>query len=50
MPGLPGTTEQVITPSDFGRDLPIEVTAPEVTVPAYELERTSVWGELGSAS
>ena len=47
MPGLPGTTEQVITPSDFGRDLPSEVTAPEVTVPAYELERTSVWGELG---
>ncbi len=47
MPGLPGTTEQVITPSDFERDLPLEVLAPEVTVPVYELERTSVWGELG---
>jgi hypothetical protein len=47
MPGLPGTTEQVITPADFGRDLPAEVAAPTVTVPNYELERTSVWGELG---
>lgn len=47
MPDLPGTTEQVITPADFGRDLPTEVPATEVTVPDYELERTSVWGELG---
>ena len=47
MPGLPGTTEQVITPADFGRDLPSLVPASGVTVPNYELERTSVWGELG---
>jgi hypothetical protein len=47
MPGLPGTTEQVITPADFGRDLPTEVAAPALSVPNYQLERTSVWGELG---
>ena len=47
MPPLPGSTEQVITPSDFERDLPKEVTPEAVTVPGYNLERTSVWGELG---
>ncbi len=47
MPPLPGSTEQVITPSDFERDLPKEVTPEAVSVPGYNLERTSVWGELG---
>jgi len=47
MPGLPGSTEQVITPSDFERDLPVVVPPETVSVPGYELERTSVWGELG---
>jgi hypothetical protein len=47
MPPLPGSTEQVITPEDFGRDLPLEVEIPELTVAGYELERTSVWGEHG---
>jgi hypothetical protein len=47
MPGLPGSTEQIITPSDYERDLPatFETTAPPVA--GYELERESVWGELG---
>jgi hypothetical protein len=47
MPPLPGSTEQVITPEDFGRDLPLEVKLPELTLAGYELERTSVWGEHG---
>ena len=44
---LPGSTEQVITPDDYGRDLPLEVTMPEIDVPGYELRESSVWGELG---
>jgi hypothetical protein len=46
MPALPGSTEQVINPSDFERDLPKVVTPETVSVPGYNLERTSVWGEL----
>jgi hypothetical protein len=44
---LPGSTEQVITPDDLGRDLPVMVAAPDLTVPGYELEESSVWGEFG---
>lgn len=44
---LPGSTEQIITPQDYENDLPIEVVIPDVSVPGYELERTSVWGEEG---
>ncbi len=47
MPGLPGSTEQIITPDDYGRDLPLTIDAAPPTVPGYELERESVWGELG---
>ncbi len=47
MPGLPGSTEQVITPSDYQRDLPIEVLAETITLSGYDLERQSVWGEFG---
>jgi hypothetical protein len=47
LPGLPGSSEQVYTPSDYQRDLPIEVAADVITVPGYELERQSVWGEHG---
>jgi len=47
LPGLPGSTEQIITPDDYQRDLPVEVTIPDLTVAGYELERTSVWGEQG---
>jgi hypothetical protein len=47
LPGLPGSTEQIITPSDYRRDLPSEVTLPVITIPGYTLERESVWGELG---
>lgn len=42
---LPGSTEQVITPADYQRDLPMDVEIVDVSVPGYELERTSVWGE-----
>jgi hypothetical protein len=44
---LPGSSEQVITPDDYTQDLPIEVAIPDVDLPGYELERTSVWGEEG---
>ncbi len=44
---LPGSTEQVFTPDDYGRDIPLDVTMPEIDVPGYELEESSVWGELG---
>lgn len=47
MPGLPGSTEQVITPADYRRDLPTELQVTGVTVPGYELVLTSTWGELG---
>jgi hypothetical protein len=47
MPDLPGSTEQILTPGDYGRDLPVGVDPIDVTVPGYELEVTSVWGELG---
>lgn len=44
---LPGSTEQVITPDDYRRDLPVEVDIPTVDLAGYDLERTSVWGEHG---
>lgn len=44
---LPGSSEQVITPSDYRRDLPIAVDIPEISLAGYTLERTSVWGEAG---
>jgi hypothetical protein len=44
---LPGSTEQVITPDDYGRDIPLEVMMPEIDIPGYELRESSVWGELG---
>lgn len=45
--GLPGSSEQVITPDDYTRDLPMDVAAPDISIDGYELERTSVWGEQG---
>lgn len=47
MPSLPGSTEQIITPGDYTRDLPVPVEIPDVTVPGYELQTSSVWGEEG---
>ena len=47
MPDLPASTEQVITPEDYRRDLPLEVAIPDVDLAGYELQRTSVWGEHG---
>jgi hypothetical protein len=46
MPDLPGSTEQILTPGDYGRDLPAAVPVIDVEVPGYELTVTSVWGEL----
>lgn len=47
LPDLPGSTEQVINPDAYGRDLPVPVELPEITVDGYDLVRTSVWGEHG---
>lgn len=47
MPELPGSTAQIITPGRYGRDLPVTVDIPQVEINGYELEVTSVWGELG---
>jgi len=46
-PDLPGSSEQVITPADYQRDLPLVVELPTITIAGYNLERTSVWGEEG---
>lgn len=46
---LPLSTEQIITPRDYGRDLPIPV---DVVIPdpaGYERAFESVWGELSLA-
>ena len=45
MVDLPGSTEQVIEPSDYRRDLPLTVDIPDLALPGYQLERTSTWGE-----
>lgn len=47
LPDLPGSSEQVITPADYQRDLPLVVELPSITINGYNLERTSVWGEEG---
>jgi len=47
MPDLPGSTEQIITPSDYERDLPTSFDVVAPSLPGYELERESVWGEFG---
>ena len=43
----PLSTEQILEPRDFGRDLPIDVAAPVQTLDGYEFVYDSVWGELG---
>lgn len=42
----PVSTEQVITPDDFGDDVPVQVPVPEVELDGYAVEYDSVWGEL----
>ena len=42
-----GSTEQILDPADFGVELPLEVEIPLISIPGYDLERTSVWGEQG---
>ncbi|MGA7096075.1 MAG: hypothetical protein WB245_00750 [Acidimicrobiia bacterium] len=44
---LPGSTEQIITPDDYQRDLPQVIQGNPPTLAGYNLERESVWGELG---
>jgi hypothetical protein len=44
---LPGSTEQIITPDDYKRDLPKVISETPPDLPGYDLERESVWGELG---
>lgn len=43
----PLSSEQIITPSDFESDVPVDIELPELTVDGYDLEYASVWGELG---
>ncbi len=47
MPDLPGSTEQIINPSNYRRDLPKVVEPIPVDIPGYDLVTTSTWGELG---
>jgi hypothetical protein len=44
---LPGSTEQIITPDDYQRDLPQVIQGNPPKLAGYNLERESVWGELG---
>ncbi len=46
-PTLPPSTEQVITPADLGRDLPLVVEIPDIEIPGYQLVVASSWGEFG---
>lgn len=43
----PVSTEQILSPQDYGTDLPVEVVLPAVSAPGYEVEEESTWGELG---
>jgi hypothetical protein len=43
----PVSTEQVLTPSDFGTDPPVEVDVPDREIEGYERSYGSTWGELG---
>ena len=43
----PLSSEQIIEPRDFRRDLPQDVPAPVSELDGYELVYDSVWGELG---
>jgi hypothetical protein len=47
MPFLPGSTEQIITPDDYQRDLPQVLDEAAPSVAGYDLQRESVWGEFG---
>ncbi len=42
----PLSTEQIISPEDYGRDLPLVVEFPDVEVDGYEVAYTSTWGEF----
>lgn len=45
----PSSTEQIITPRDYRRDVPVEVDLEAVELPGYSLEHDTAWGELGFA-
>jgi hypothetical protein len=42
----PVSTEQIISPEDYGRDMPVAVELPTVDLEGYEVEDEGVWGEL----
>lgn len=42
----PASTEQILTPRDYGEDLPLTVEHNEISVEGYERVFDSVWGEL----
>jgi hypothetical protein len=43
----PVSTEQIITPSDYRQDLPVEIDVPDQSIDGYLLAYGSTWGELG---
>jgi hypothetical protein len=43
----PVSTEQILSPQDFGTDQPVTVAVPAITIDGYTLEYDTVWGELG---
>lgn len=45
----PTSTEQILTPRDYRRDLPIDVELAPIELGGYEVEYDSTWGELGFA-
>ncbi len=42
----PLSTEQIISPEDYGQDLPLVIEFPDVEVDGYEVAYTSTWGEF----
>jgi hypothetical protein len=45
----PRSTEQILTPRDYRRDLPLEVALEPIELAGYDVEYDSTWGELGFA-
>ena len=45
----PVSTEQILTPRDYRRDLPLDVDLEPIELTGYDVEYDSTWGELGFA-
>ena len=45
----PVSSEQIIEPRDYQRDMPVEVALTPPDLPGYEVVYESVWGQLGFA-